>query len=158
VVTVFGSLKVCKKEGGLLWSMAMAKQLLNDGSQGLSCDHSAATGKVCKKEGRVSWVHDMTIASASSLVVDDIWLISGGCSHYLSLSVAIYQEEPKVTVDDSQQLWLVMGAPTSLTMPAGQQHGLWYDVSCNLAAVAATTCPLSVTKWQEEPTVTVDDS
>jgi hypothetical protein len=63
----------------------MAKQLLNDGSQGLSCNHSVATGKVCKKEGRVPWVHDMTIASASSLIVDDIWLISGACSHYLSI-------------------------------------------------------------------------
>jgi hypothetical protein len=40
VVTVFGSLKVCKKEGGLRWSMAMAKQLWDDGLQGLCCGHS----------------------------------------------------------------------------------------------------------------------
>jgi hypothetical protein len=34
MVTVFESLKVCKKEGGLLCCLAMAKQLWNNAWQG----------------------------------------------------------------------------------------------------------------------------
>jgi hypothetical protein len=43
VVTVFESLKVGKKEGGLLCCMDMAKQLLHGGWQGPLCAHSVAS-------------------------------------------------------------------------------------------------------------------
>ena len=64
-----------------------------------------------------------------------------------------WQEGPQVAVGDSRQLWLAIGALMSLTMQAGQQLGLSYDVCCNRAALAAITRSLCTATWQEGPQV-----